>query len=367
MLNNHHRRIFTVAPAGQQTADFATLSAALAAVSAASAANGTWSATNRALIIVYGTIVEPAQFNAVAFIDVHFAPGGSLTFNNIDNAIIFNGPIDTKWSGANTGNAHILHTGNGGVNGQNTLILVNCTPLTVISGLHLNMSNGTGVATSANIATAGVSTLTLDRCILKNSAGTALLGCNICPQSNSLAITLNGCTLESGGWNILPNTFTPPTAVTVVANASRFTQNGTFVGCNTCPPGATQNITYVAGAVVSLTLTDCVLSRNGTVNAGNIGGGAAGNLTVNASNCSFIGSTNNANEINIQANPAVFQVAGSEFVNCTFINSTGVSCFAANAAIAGIKAHNNVFVGVPTAGGPITFAAQSLNGSNTLV
>lgn len=103
MLNTHHRRIFTVAPAGQQSADFTQLSTAISEVIAASAANGTWSATNRALIVVYGRINEFTTIlltTTANFIDVHFAAGGSLAYSiDASTTVSFGAGMDTDGAG----------------------------------------------------------------------------------------------------------------------------------------------------------------------------------------------------------------------------------------------------------------------------
>lgn len=96
-------RVVLVAPAG---GDYTTLSAALAAITTATAADP-WT------ILVSGAIAETAQITAKSNINVFFLPGASVTVTatGATHGVLFNSVVNTVWAGAAGSLASIVRTG----------------------------------------------------------------------------------------------------------------------------------------------------------------------------------------------------------------------------------------------------------------
>lgn len=95
MRNNEYRLKFYVSSQNRRSGSFATLAAALAAISAA----GGLSATNKALIIVEDAISEPAQVTWLNNVDLYVEAGASVTWTN--TSCIATGAIAATFSSAN--------------------------------------------------------------------------------------------------------------------------------------------------------------------------------------------------------------------------------------------------------------------------
>lgn len=86
---------------------YSTLSAALAAISDATA-------NNRRTVVVQGTITETAPVTAKSYVDVKFEPGAILNCNGTTSGthgILFNGATNTKWYATVPGTVEIRRNG----------------------------------------------------------------------------------------------------------------------------------------------------------------------------------------------------------------------------------------------------------------
>ena len=159
MINHHSRRIFTVGSA-RRGCDFATMTAAMAAM----AAIGGWSALNRALLIIEGRVVESGTMNPLPFVDVHFRLGASLAFS-VGNLAFNTANYDGNWSADSAATPHIVSV----LNVANSIASLNLFRINATAGgTCLNLNFGAASPTVANVKAT--------ECVFTSSGGYAVLG-----------------------------------------------------------------------------------------------------------------------------------------------------------------------------------------------
>jgi len=109
--------------------DYSTLSAALAAITDATA-------NNRRLVVMRGTVTETVQVVAKDYVDVVFAEGALLNLNStvLAQAGALFGSVDTVWSATSSRKSEIRRTGTGG--NSNLVLSMTGTDSTKLVTLH---------------------------------------------------------------------------------------------------------------------------------------------------------------------------------------------------------------------------------------
>lgn len=360
MLNHQDRRVFTVGP---KNCDFNTLGGAIAELNTV----GSWSATNRALLLVQGQITEtPADplITMPSFVDVHFTKGASVQRTlGVTTWITFNNGIDSVWSADSNTSPHLIANAN--TNGAAIFSQAGAS-LAALQNIHA-VINGpflVAVVVLGVMTNTGIPIADYVGCVFKANAGlTTGTGSALRSVSNqkTQVFRMIDCYLESNGPVVQ---LLGTNVMTLTAIRSRFIQNGTPATSTAAVFSTTTGASLQGLNIMAL---NCYFSRNAPTAAGVFhDGNTLQSFTLNLFNSVVenLSATANSSCVHVAAQ---FNVA-SEIANSTFISlAAGTFCFFATTAKANVTSHNNVFRGTPTGGAAVTFAAQSLNGSNTLI
>lgn len=218
---------------------YTTLSAALAAITAASD-------SNEYLIVVTGEVAETAAITAKNHVHVLFLPGASITVTSTStlNAVNFTSLTNTVWAAVDNAKPHIIRAGALGATGSHGLYVVNCGA--GVRLVNLNVLNSTsGYGTCHGINNYNGSSPTMYNCTGTGGGGGASC-CGILNNTSSRPVMINCTGLHAQS-----------TTSAAITASSR--QEDTFQPTASHPwrlLGVSIDVTAAAAGGVTLTLRD---------------------------------------------------------------------------------------------------------------